>query len=88
MFINIVFWLGSDRLLGLLRASFTAFHTHASLLTLFICLIVLFHSCGSYARVFGKTLLQELPISNSYIEWRFLFSLCGSRVTKHAQRTL
>ena len=33
---------------------FTTFHTHASLFTFFLCFFVLFHSCCSHARVFGK----------------------------------
>ena len=44
-------------------ARFTSFYTHASLLTFFVCIFVLFHSCCSHARVFGKTLLHEFPIS-------------------------
>ena len=45
MFINIVFWLGSDRPAGLFfSARFTCFRSHASLLTCF-CYFALFHSC-------------------------------------------
>ena len=63
MFIIIVFWLGCDRPSGLfIRARCTFFHTHASLLYVFVCLIVLFHSCCSHAWVFGKTLLHEFPV--------------------------
>ena len=49
MFIIIVIWLGS---------------ASVCLLTVFICffiLFILFHSCCSLERVFGKTLLHEFP---------------------------
>ena len=66
MSIIIVLWLGSDRLSGLFfracltffRACLTFFHTRASLLIFFVCFIILFHSCCSPARLFGKTLLH------------------------------
>ena len=64
------------------RALFTSFHTHASLLTVFICLFVLFHSCCSHVRMFGKTLVHEFPISYSHTEWSLRFSLFGARGTK------
>ena len=51
------------------RARFTSFHAHASLLTFFS----LFHSHFSNARVFGKTLVHEFPISYSYTECYLLF---------------
>ena len=38
------------------------------------CFIVLFHSCCSHSRVFGKTLLYEFHISYSHTEWYLLFS--------------
>ena len=41
------------------RAVFTSFCTHASLLIFFVCFFILFHSCFSHSRVFGKTLLHE-----------------------------
>ena len=44
-----------------IRARCTFFHTHASLLSVFVCLIVLFHSCCSHAWVFGKTLSMSSP---------------------------
>ena len=47
---------------------FTFFHTHASLLTFFVCFFILFHSCCSNAQVFGKTLVHEFPISYSHSE--------------------
>ena len=65
------------RLSGLLffsSARFTSFHTHASLLTFFVCFFVLFHSCYSHARVFGKTLVHEFHVSYSNIEFYFLLS--------------
>ena len=48
------------------------FHTHASLIV-FVCPSVLFQSCCSHARVFGKTLLHEFPISYSRTLWHFIF---------------
>ena len=60
----ILFWLGFDWLstgTSFFRACFTFFHTHASLLIVFICPIVLLQSCCSHARVFGKTLVHEFP---------------------------
>ena len=50
-------------------AHFASFHTHASLLTFFICLFILFHSFCSHARMFLKTLMDEFPISYSHTEW-------------------
>ena len=73
MFIIIVFRLGCDRPSGLF------FHTHASLLYVSVCLIVLFHSCRSHAWVFGKTLVHEFAVSYSHTEWYFLISLFGAR---------
>ena len=55
------------------RARFASFHSHASLLTIFFCFFILFHSCCSHARVFGKTLLPEFPISYSHTEWYLIF---------------
>ena len=56
-------WLGYDRPSGclLFHACFASFHTHASLPTFFVCFFVLFRSCCSHARVFGKTLVHEFP---------------------------
>ena len=50
------------------------FHNHSSLLTFFLCFIVLFQSWWSHAQVFGKTLLHEFPIFNSHTEWNLLSS--------------
>ena len=47
---------------------------YASLLTIFVCLCVLFRSCCSHAVVFGKTLVHEFPMSYSHTEWYLLFS--------------
>ena len=55
------------------HARFTSFHTHTSLLTFIICFFILFHSCCFHARVFGKTLVHEFPISCSHNEWYLLF---------------
>ena len=72
MFIIIVFWLGSERSSRLLFFScpLYLFPTDSSLLTFFVCFFILFHSCCSHARVFGKTLVHELPISYSHAFWK------------------
>ena len=56
------------------RARFTAYHNHVSLLTFIVFFFILFHSCCSHARVFGKTLVHEFLISSSHTEWYLLFS--------------
>ena len=56
----------------LFRTCFTSFHTHASLLTFFVCF--LFHSWCSLARVSGKMLVHEFPISYILTEWYLHFS--------------
>ena len=56
------------------RARFASFHTHASLLTFFVCFFILFRSCCSHARVFGKTHVHEFPMSYSHTEWYLLLS--------------
>ena len=78
MYIIIVFWLGCDRPSGrfFFRARFAFFHAHASLLTSFVCFLILFRSCCNHAQVFGKTLVHEFPISYSHTEWYFFVSLC------------
>ena len=74
MFIIIVFWLGYDRPSGLL------FFVPALLISIFkplfylLRLFILFHSCCSHARLFGKTLVHEFLISYSHTEWCLLFS--------------
>ena len=50
------------------QTSCTSYRTHASVLTFFFCCIVLFHSCCSQARVFGKTLVHEFIVSYSQAE--------------------
>ena len=47
----------------------------SSLLTSFLCLYVLFHSCCSHAQVFGKTLMHEFHISYCHAKWQLLSSL-------------
>ena len=84
IFIIIVFWLGSSRPSGLLsfvpsllfpydlenRLSLIfPFSNYASLLTFFVCLIVLFHSCCSHARVFGQILVHEFPFPIAIQYW-------------------
>ena len=51
----------------------TSFHIH-SLLTLYLCFIVLYDTCCSHAQVFGKTLVHEFLIFYSHTEWNFLSS--------------
>ena len=75
MFINIAFWLGSDRPSSLfLRARFTSFRNHSFFLIIFFCLFVLFRFCYSHAWVFGKTLMYEFLISHFQTEWYFLLA--------------
>ena len=63
-------------------------HTHEFLLTFFVFLFVLFHSCCPHAKVFGKTLVHKFSISTSHTEWYYIFSLLFTREIKGAQRTL
>ena len=56
------------------RSRFTSFRTHSSLLMFFVCFFILCRSCCSHARVFGKTLVYEFPISYSHSEWYLFFS--------------
>ena len=56
---------------GLFGVRGTSFHI-CSLLKFFLCFIVLFQSCCSHARVFGKTLVHEFLIFYSHTEWNFL----------------
>ena len=69
-FYCILIWIVfADGTSFLFRARFTSFHTHLSLLTFFLSFFVLFHSCCSHARVFGKTLVHEFLISYNHTEW-------------------
>ena len=90
LFVIILFWLGSDRLSGLF--SFVPALLFSILTPLFCPSLPVplsyFSLCRSDARVFGKTLVHEFPISYSHTEWYFLISLFGAREYKHAQRTL
>ena len=53
----------------------------------FACFFILFHSCCSLVQVFGKTLLYELPISNSHTVWcLFFFRLCNYKCTMNQMR--
>ena len=70
MFIIIVFWKGRDRLSGL--CFFMPALPFSIVTPLFF--FVLFHSCSSHARVFGKTLVHEFPLSYLHTEWYLLFS--------------
>ena len=67
------------------RDSFLSCPLYLHALTFFVCLFVLFNSCCSHARVFGKTLAHEFQISYCHAELYFIFSLFGARETKHAQ---
>ena len=72
MFIIIVFWLASDRPVDLFFSCPLYFFPYSRLS--FVCFCILFHSCGSHARMFGKTLVHEYPISYSHTEWYYFFS--------------
>ena len=67
MFIIIVLWLGRDRMFGLpfFMPTLLFFHTHASLLT-FFCYIILFHTCCTHERVFGKHSCMSSPFPIAY----------------------
>ena len=41
--------------------------------TFFVCFFVLFCSCCSHARVFGKTLVHEFPMFYSHTKWYLSF---------------
>ena len=75
LFIIIVFWLGCDRPSGLLL--FVPALLLSILTPLFLpsssVFFVLFRSCCSHARVFGKTLVHEFPVSYSHTEWYLPF---------------
>ena len=75
MFIIIVFRLGSDKTWGLLffRASFTSFHNHASLLTLFVCFFILSFLLFPCASVCEKTRLW-FSISYGRTRWYLISS--------------
>ena len=51
------------------RVRGTSLNTYSPLLTFFLCYIVLFQSCCSHSRVFGKTPVHEFPISYGHTEW-------------------
>ena len=68
MFIIIVFCLGCDRPSGLLFFVLTSFFVPSSSVSLSY-----FRFCCSNARVFGKTLVHQFPISYSHAEWYFCF---------------
>ena len=55
------------------RGAFTSFHTHFSRHAFYFCSCVLFHSCCSYARVFGRTLVHEFLISYCHTEQCLFF---------------
>ena len=56
------------------RVRGASFHIYSHLFTFFLCFIVLFLSCCSHARVFGKTLVHKFPISYGHTEWNLLSS--------------
>ena len=61
------------------RGGGTSFHIHASVLTFFLCFLVLFHFYCSNARVFEKTLVREFYISYGHTEWNVLSSISENR---------
>ena len=73
MFI-IVFRLGNDRPSGFFfRACFTSFHTHASLLTFFVCLSY-FILAVCIRECLGKHSRMSSPFTIAIHEWYLLFS--------------
>ena len=81
-FIIIVFWIGNNRPSGFLftfvPALLLSILTPLLILTKFVCFFILFHSCCSHAKVFGKTLVHEFHISSSRTEWYlFFFRQCN-----------
>ena len=74
MFIIIVIWLGCDRPTELLF--FVPAFLLSILTPLFLPfrLFILFYSCCSHARVFGKIHVHEFTISYIHTEWYLLFS--------------
>ena len=74
VFIIIVFWLGSDRPSGLLSYMPALFlSTLTPPFSYRLCLFILFHSCCSHARVFGKTLVHEFPCPIAILNGTFFF---------------
>ena len=47
--------------------------TRTSLLTAFVCFFILFYSCCSHVRLFGKTPVHEFHSSYSHTDWHFFF---------------
>ena len=71
----IVFWLDSDRPSGLFFLCSLYFFPYSRLSSCRLRLsCILFQSCCSHARVLGKILLHEFPISYSHTESYLLFS--------------
>ena len=75
MFIFIVFWLGCDGPSGLLFfvPALTLFHTHASLLTFFVCFFILFHSCA-IRECLGKHSCMSSPFPTAILNGTYFFS--------------
>ena len=73
MFIIIIFWLGRDWLSWFVFFVICFFLTSLFLITCFVCFFTLFCS-HMHARVFGKTLVDEFPISYRHTECYLLFS--------------
>ena len=82
IFIIIVFWLGCDRPSGLLffLVSCASFHTHAYVLSFFVCFFVLFRyllfPCKNEIRQrsspcynVARTQVPDFPTSYSHAEW-------------------
>ena len=75
MFIIIVFeWVMIGRRDFFISRRLYFFLTDASLLTFFVGLFILFNFYCSHARVLGKTLVHEFPISYCHTEWYLIFS--------------
>ena len=71
-----------------IRACCTFFHTHASLLCVFVCLIVLFHSCCPMRECLGKHSCMSSPFPIAILNGTSSFLSLVQENIKHAQRTL
>ena len=61
-------------------------YTHLSLLTLFFCFFVLFNSCSSHARVFGRTIVHEFLNTYGHTKSYLLFPTAQLHVHKRRSR--
>ena len=75
MFIIIVFWLGNNRPSGLLFSCPLCFFPYSRLSSyLLCCFFLLFNSCCSHSRVFGKTLCMSSPFPIAILNDTYFFA--------------